>query len=156
MLSLMMCTGMRESAVSEINIDNVNLNEFQISGIAKGRKAMTYSFNNTTGKAITEWLAVRDEYAAEIKTDSLFISNKGERIAVNSIAKVVKKYTKKALGKELSPHKLRAGYCTILYEKTGDIEFVRRSVGHASSKTTQRYCVAKGTERAEAANMIMI
>lgn len=156
MLSLMMCTGARESAVSEINIENIDFDNNQISGIAKDRKTMTYVFNDSTAKAIKEWLAVRDEYAKTVTTESLFISNRGERIAVNSIAKMVRKYTGKALGKPLSPHKLRAGYCTILYEKTGDIEFVRRSVGHASSKTTQRYCVSKGTEREEAANMILI
>lgn len=156
MLSLMMTTGMRESALSEINVDNVDLDNCKIIGISKGKKTMEYTFNDSTAKAIKEWLFTRDGYAENVTTDSLFISNRGERIAVNSIAKMCKKYTKKALGKELSPHKIRAGYCTILYEKTGDIEFVRRAVGHASSKTTQRYCVAKGSERAEAANMISI
>jgi site-specific recombinase XerC len=124
-----MCTGARESAVSEINIENVDFDNNQISGIAKGRKSMTYSFNDTTAKALKEWLFVRDGYAKTVTTDSLFISNRGERIAINSIAKIVKKFTEKALGKPLSPHKLRAGYCTILYEKTGDIsDFVFREI----------------------------
>lgn len=156
MLSLMMTTGMRESAVSEINIDNVDLDNYKIVGIAKGKKAMEYSFNDSTAKAIREWLAVRDGYAVTVTTDSLFISNRGERMAVNSIAKMCKKYTGKALGRTLSPHKLRAGYVSILYNQTGDIEFCRRAVGHASSKTTQRYIVTKGNEREEAANMIGI
>lgn len=156
MMSLMMTTGMRESALSEINVDNVNLDEHKIVGIAKGKKAMEYTFNSNTAKAIKEWITVRDGYQRKEKSESLFLSNQGNRIAVNSIAKMVKKYTKKALGKELSPHKIRAGYCTILYEQTNDIEFVRRAVGHANSKTTQRYCVSRGTERAEAAEMIGI
>lgn len=156
MMSLMMTTGMRESALSEINIDNVDLDEHKIVGIAKGKKAMEYTFNSNTAKAIKEWLAVRGEYQKTVTTDSLFVSNQGNRMAVNSIAKMVKKYTKKALGKELSPHKIRAGYVSIIYDQTGDIEFARRAVGHANTKTTQRYIVTKGNERAEAAEMIGI
>lgn len=153
MISLMMCTGMRESALSEINVDNLDLDAHRITGIAKGKKSMEYVFNDSTAEAIRHWLVVRDKGA---DTPSLFISSRGNRMAVNSIAKMVKKYTKKALGKELSPHKLRAGYVSIIFKKTGNIEFARRAVGHASVNTTKLYAVTEGNERAEAADMISI
>ena len=155
MISLIMTTGARESSVSEINVSDVNLEKLQISSITKGRKVMTYSLSETTAQAIKEWLDVRDRYVEDDDIEALFVSNRGQRIAVNSIAKAIRKYTRQGIGKELSPHKLRGGYCTILYEKTGDLEFVRRSVGHASVNTTMRYCVSKGTEREEAAKLIL-
>ena len=49
------------------------------------------------------------------------------------------------LGYKISPHSLRTAFCTILYKKTGDIEFVRRAVGHSSIETTQRYIVDDDT-----------
>lgn len=156
MMALMMCTGMRESALSEINIENLDLDNHKINGISKGKKETEYIFNDTTARAIKDWLSVRDSYVKENETDSLFLSNQGKRMAVNSIAKMVRKYTKQALGKELSPHKIRAGYCSIICNKTGNIEFARRAMGHASVNTTKLYYVTKGNEKAEAADMINI
>ena len=71
-----------------------------------------------------------------------------------TLTEIVQKYTGRALGKPLSPHKLRAGYCSILYNKTHDAEFVRRAVGHANVATTQRYIVTKGNERKKAAEIM--
>ena len=73
---------------------------------------------------------------------------------VNTVANVVRKYSKIGLGYEISPHKLRSGYCSILYNKTGDIEFVRRAVGHSRVDTTQRYIVTKGSEKEKAAEIM--
>ena len=71
-------------------------------------------------------------------------------ILLKSILKKLK-YTKKALGKAMSPNKLRAGFCSILYDETHDIEFVRKVVGHAKIETTQRYIATKGSEKKNAA-----
>ena len=75
-------------------------------------------------------------------------------MCANSVAAIVKKYTAVALEKGISPHKIRAGFCSILYEQTGDIEFVRDAVGHASVTTTQRYVVKDDTARLKAASIM--
>ena len=67
---------------------------------------------------------------------------------------MIQKYTEQALGKPLSPHKLRAGFCSILYSKTHDIEFVRRAVGHSNIATTTRYIVTDGSERRKASKLL--
>ena len=87
-------------------------------------------------------------------TDALFISKYGERISAKGVSNIVKKYTEEALGKPLSPHKLRAGFCSILYNKTHDTEFVRRAVGHSNISTTQRYIVTDGDEKRQSASII--
>ena len=156
MMTLMMCTGIRESALSEINLDNLDLENHRIHGIAKGKKETEYVFNDTTASAIDDWLYLRHYYAKDSEAESLFLSYQGNRMAVNSIIKMVKKYTSQALGKPLSPHKIRAGYCSIICQKTGNIEFARRAMGHASVNTTKLYYVTKGNEKEEAADMIKI
>ena len=155
-LSLMMSTGMRESALTEINIDNLDLETKAIHGIAKGKKEMGYNFSDSTCLALKAWVEVRDNYITGTEEDSLFLSRDGNRMSVNTVAKLIKKYTKQALGKPLSPHKLRAGYVSIIMEKTGNIEFARRAVGHASTRTTQLYVVTNGNEKQEAADLIGI
>ena len=58
-------------------------------------------------------------------------------------------------GKNITPHKLRATYGTMLYNKTHDIEFVREQMNHSSVVTTQRYIRGNGTSnRQKAADII--
>ena len=75
-------------------------------------------------------------------------------MSIESVKEVVERCTKNALGKKLSPHKLRAGFCSILYKETHDIEFVRRAVGHSDIKTTQRYISVDDTERRKASTIM--
>jgi integrase/recombinase XerD len=97
---------------------------------------------------------IRESFAKGKNDNHLFLSDRGCRISETAIDTIVHKYTKAAIGKPLSPHKLRAGFCSVLYEQTGDIEFVRRAVGHSSAATTQRYIVTNGDERKRASEII--
>ena len=62
--------------------------------------------------------------------------------------------TEIALGRRLSPHKLRAGLCSILYDETHDIEFVRRAIGHSNVATTSRYIHTNEDEKQKASNIM--
>ena len=88
------------------------------------------------------------------ETSALFISNVGNRISEAELERMIKDRSKKALGKSFSPHKLRAGFVTIMYEHTHDIEKVRRMVGHSNATTTQRYIVTENQEKEEAASIM--
>ena len=87
-------------------------------------------------------------------TKALFVDKDGDRVTRSTIDNIVNKYTKAALGKPLSPHKLRAGFCSIMYNKTHDIEFVRRAVGHSNISTTQRYIVTSKEEKRKASEIM--
>lgn len=145
-----MNTGMRETALTEITIDDLDMDNGKLYIIDKGGVRHTYNINDKFSSAIKDWLNVRGRTA----DNHLFISDKGKPMHVNTVAYLVKKYSEKALGHAVSPHKLRAGYCSILYDKTHDIEFVRRCVGHANTSTTQRYIVTKGSEKEKAAEIM--
>ena len=54
----------------------------------------------------------------------------------------------------VSPHKIRAGVASILYEETKDIEFVRRAIGHTNVATTQRYIRTENKEREKASKLL--
>lgn len=152
-LLVFMSTGMRKTALSTITTEDFNLENRELSIVDKGGKRHSYVLSDETCGAITEWLTER-RVAGKAKSNHLFISNRGTALGGSSLEDIVGKYTKIALGKRLSPHKLRSGYCSILYEKSGDIEFVRRAVGHANAATTQRYIVTSGAEKARAAEIM--
>lgn len=152
-LMLFMTTGMRKTALANIIVDDVNLEECSLTIVDKGNKRHRYVLNDSMCSALGEWLSVRDEYNKR-NDDHLFLSDRGNGMSGTAIEDVVGKYTQCALGRRISPHKLRSGYCSILYKATGDIEFVRRAVGHASSRTTQRYIVTGGNEKRRAADIM--
>jgi len=153
-LLLFMSTGMRKTALTEINIEDVNLDNATLSIVDKRKKTHMYYLTNETYDAISDWMDVRGRYATEESGDALFITKFGNRIGNEAIKDVVARYTKLALGKLLTPHKLRAGYINVLYKKTHDLDFVCKAVGHSSVTTTARYMDAKGDERQKARDLM--
>lgn len=155
-LMFFMSTGMRKTALTEIDVDDVDVANNIITIVDKGQKIQTYYLSSELKQCLIEWLNNRKQIllANSKQTDALFISANGERLTDASIYKMVRKYSEDALGYAISPHKLRSGFCSIMYEHTHDIEAVRRIVGHSNVATTQRYIVTKGEERKEAAEYI--
>ena len=157
--SLFMCTGMRLSALIAINEEDIDLNNRILKVMDKGDKIHEYFISDDLEEYIEEYrhFKSRDMMLREITDydkDALFIDSDGKRLSSKAVYKIVRKYTEKALGYPMSPHKLRAGFCSILYEQTHDAEFVRRAVGHSNLATTQRYIVTDGKEKQRATNII--
>lgn len=147
---LLAMTGMRETALIEINMEDLDFYNGTIRVIDKRHKTHIYKMNESIRNALTDWIRDREAKLSGKPVDALFISNRRQRLGVKSLVAIVEKYSFEALGYSISPHKLRAAFCTILYEKTGDIEFVRRAVGHNCIETTQRYVVDDDTAKDEA------
>lgn len=143
---------MRETALCEINVDDLDLLERKLTIVDKGNKQHIYTLNDSMKDLLNEWLGYRKRINTE--SDSLFITASGKRITASTIYKLVEKYSKEALGYSIIPHKLRSGYCSILYNVTGDAEFVRRAVGHSNISTTQRYIVTNNKEREKASEIM--
>lgn len=153
MLRIFMTTGIRRTAMASINIQDIDFDNNTLVIIDKGDKIHNYCLSEKTMTAICKWLRVRKSHI-KVHTDALFISLYGNRINSMDIYEAIKKHTYDALGVELSPHKLRAGFVTIMYEHTHDIEKVRRMVGHSNTSTTQKYIVTDNKEKEEAADIM--
>lgn len=149
---LFMTTGMRKTALSEINLSDINFMEGTLTVIDKGNKMHVYSLSDQVIEYLNKWLIDRTSFNAQ--SDALLINRYGTRMLPKGIYDVVKKNCKEALGKELSPHKLRSGFCSILYNKTHDVEFVRRVVGHSNIQTTQRYIKTDDKEKEKAVQIM--
>jgi len=148
-LFLLMATGMRESELCQIDISDFDLEKQTLATIIKGDKPFYRDISQEICEIISEWIKYRPQYMAKRKTDALFVSTQGKRISPDTVDRTVKKYSKLALGYELSPHKLRGGAINIIYEKTGDIEYTRRFIHHNNIATTQRYFKEERIEQKE-------
>ena len=147
-------TGMRETALTEINVNDVDLTLGTLTIIDKRYKTHEYVLPARLKRELRNWLSDREEILDGKPCDALFVSTLKNRISVRAVTDIVGKYSEYALGKRLSPHKLRGAFCTVLYDETGDIELVRDAVGHANIATTQRYIV-KDNEAKRKSSAIM-
>lgn len=154
-LFLFMVTGMRKTALSEININDIKFSEAKIYVIDKGRKSLEYDITPKLSFYLDNWLKRREEILAGEECDALFISSQKRRMTPKSIYNIVSKYSLEGLGFSISPHKLRGAFITILYENNGhDIEAARVAVGHSSVTTTSRYINSKNNARSEASSFM--
>lgn len=152
-LLILMTTGMRETALTEIDVSDIDMSDKELEIIDKGNKRHEYPLNSKTFEALQKWMDDREFWLKGNDTDALFLSNQGNRLSVRGLDKLVRTSTKNYLGKELSPHKLRAGFCSILYSKVHDVAFVSKAVGHSNPSVTMRYIVTDNSEREKSAKI---
>ncbi len=153
MVLLFLNTGMRCSALAQINIEDIDLNKKQVVVYEKEDKIITYILNDKLISAMIDWLTYRN--AMSLNTTALFVSNQAKRMSEANIYRLINKYGDNIEGKKLSPHKLRATYGTQLYDATKDIVFVQKAMNHNSSHTTELYIRGKGDESKKQAVDIM-
>lgn len=139
-LMLFMETGMRCTALSEINMSDVDLNKGTITVINKGHKPFVYKIEGKLVEALLLWVRDREKFLKDQEMDALFISDRKRRITARTIARLVEKYSEDALGYGISPHKLRAAYANMILRKSnGNIYLTQRLLDHASPNTTKIY-----------------
>lgn len=138
-------TGLRVTALSEINLNDINLGKREIVVIEKENAKKSIYFNDFLEDEIREWLDIRQEILRSTGKNSaaLFITKwKGgiRRIHTNSIREIVRKYTQ-TIDKPITPHKLRTTYGNLVYQQTGDISKASEAMGHQSISITKKYYV---------------
>ncbi len=150
---LFMNTGMRKTALSEINIEDIDFESKTLTVIDKRNKKLEYNITNELEVIIKNWLIKREKILNGKQLNALFISDKMNRISERAIYNLVQKYSEGALGYAISPHKLRASFVTIFYQASGcDIKATCEAVGHSNISTTSLYIVNKNNSRKNAAN----
>lgn len=152
---LFMNTGMRKTALSEINLEDISFSDKKLTVIDKRNTKQIYTINEEMEAAIKTWLKKREKLLNGIQCDALFISSQKQRMCEKAIYDLVRKYSNQALGFKISPHKLRSAFVTIYYEASGhDIEATCKAVGHKDVSITSRYIVKENDARDSAINFM--
>lgn len=150
---LFLNTGMRCSALEQINVEDIDFEKKELTVYEKEDKVITYTLSDFLVEKIITWLNYRNNM--NLKTNAVFVSNQLNRMSNVSIYRVIKKYGFNIEGKKLSPHKLRATYGTQLYDATKDIIFVQKAMNHNNSHTTELYIRGKEDVARKQASDIM-
>ena len=146
-------TGLRVSAIVNINVEDIDFKTKTIKVIEKGRKTRSIKFSENLRNFLTLWLADRKLYFDGEETGPLFISQKKNRMSVDSVQEIVRKYTGH-LSKHITPHKLRSSVAMNLHGAGVDILTIASVLGHENVATTQRYTRAYDEDQQKATEIL--
>lgn len=139
LLKLGFATGLRVSAIIQIDVNDIDFKNNQIRVTEKGDYDNYVMFGEKLKTQIIAWLEDRKKYFSRCESSALFVSNIGKRMSDDTVSDLFKKYAKGATDKHVTPHVMRHSCATNLYEKTGDIYLCAKQLNHKQVSTTQRY-----------------
>ena len=154
LVSLALSTGLRVSAITQINIEDVNLNNNTIQVVEKGNKIRTIAFGDSLHTLIEQYLVDREKYFADVDTSAMFLSQWKRRMTRQAVGDLVSKYTAVIPDKHITPHKLRASAATNLAASGVSIQAIAKVLGHENIQTTRRYVEVLEFEKKEAINVL--
>lgn len=150
-------TGIRREELTNITLDDVDMESGTILIHGKGDKERKVFINENLRPVLSEYML---SYRNKIKTfaDSkyLFPSSKSEKMSVRAVSDIVDKAMENAGIKEkrVGAHILRKWFATTAFSGTGDIATVSKLLGHSSPTVTMRYVqIGEDTMRRAAASV---
>lgn len=152
-LKLGFATGLRISAIVQIDINDIDFKNNRIKVTEKGNRDYYILIGENMKNQILLWLNDRNKYFTNVDHDALFVSQESSRISTRTVNDLIKKYTD-ILDKRVTPHVMRHSCATNLYEKTGDIYLCAKQLHHKNVSTTQRYAELSQEKQRHAANIL--
>lgn len=146
-LELLSATGMRVSELSNLNFENLNLEENEITVFGKGAKERIVLISERAKKFLTQYievarpLIIKDAPKQELTSNSpVFVNKTGYRLNNKTIRTVINEIVDKIqLPKHVTPHVFRHSFATKMLENGADLRIVQELLGHSSISNTQIY-----------------
>jgi integrase/recombinase XerC len=138
MLVTMAFCGVRLQELVGLDCAAIDFERNTIRVLGKGSKERLIPINESVQAAIRAWLEVRPAAPGE---RAVFVNRRGTRITGRSVERIVDKYVADSgiRRPELSPHKLRHTFATLLHMRDVDLVEIQRLMGHATITSTQIY-----------------
>ncbi len=140
--AMMYQLGLRVGEVHSLNLANLDIKNKKISVIGKGKKPRTLHMNDELIEILCQYLALRDQFCNNWLTPSLFVSKKGNRLAIRTMEDNLKKillYVPFEVPFNISCHTLRHSMASHLNDNNVDILVIQSILGHSSTRSTEPY-----------------
>ncbi len=133
-IKLLYGCGLRVSEIINIENENLNFDEGLIHiRLAKGKKDRFVKIPNSIINELKNYYELNN-------SEILFSSNRGGKLTIKTIQKIVQNAGKKSgIKKRVYPHLLRHSFATHLLEQGTDLRIIQKLLGHSDIKTTQIY-----------------
>lgn len=139
---LILDTGLRAAEALSLPKEKIDFDSLVVSVVGKGGKHRLVPFSLELRKHLWRYVS---KYQA-VKGFTLAFGTKHETpVSVRNFERDLHKLGRK-LGLTLRPHLLRHSFAVNYLRKGGNLEYLRRILGHASISTTQRYLRGAGIE----------
>ncbi len=139
---LMYRLGLRIGEAMRINLEDIDLKQGVLTVHGKGRRQRALPLLPDIGKEINTWLEIRKVFYNAEQEQALFISKKGNRLAIRTAQENFQKIVALAGPfslKKVTPHSLRHAFATHAMEGDADLVVLKSIMGHASIQSTQIY-----------------
>ncbi len=146
MFELLYSTGLRNSELRELSVDDVDFKSEEV--VVRHAKGY-YGERQRIVPAGALALAWTKEYIAKARPKllqesdtvrTLFITRWGGPVSISALSLICRQYAKRSgLDKRISPHILRHSFAVHLLKRGADIRFVQEMLGHASLDSTKLY-----------------
>ncbi|NTU60573.1 MAG: site-specific tyrosine recombinase XerD, partial [Deltaproteobacteria bacterium] len=140
-LEVLYATGLRVSEVSNLTLDQLELQHGYVRTVGKGSKERVVPLGTRAQEALRAYLdGARPLLLKARRCPHVFVSRLGRRLSRQSLWKLVKRSCREAgLPGRASPHTLRHSFATHLLEGGADLRSLQMMLGHADLSTTQIY-----------------
>ena len=140
--ALMYQLGLRVGEVHALDLESLDIKGGKIQVMGKGRKERSLHMNDELVNILCDYLAVREHFLNSRKTPALFVSKKGNRLAIRTMEDNLKKVLQRADLKapfNVTCHSLRHSMASHLNDKGTDILVIQSILGHATTRSTEPY-----------------
>lgn len=154
MFSLFISTGLRKSALVQINVEDINFRTNTIKVIEKGRKERLISFGQNMRQLLLNWLQDRKDYFQVEDNGPLFVSQWNNRMSTKNVEILLAKYLEGVTDKHITVHKLRATAATQMAAHDVPVQIIKEILNHENVSTTMKYVAAIDSQKQEAVNIL--
>ncbi len=140
--ALMYDLGLRVGEIYKLNLEDIDLKKKTLTVLGKGNRRRELYLNPEMLQVLSEWLAVRHNFKNSKLTRALFISKKGNRLAIRTTEDNMRKLVDRLdfkLHFRVTCHTLRHTFASHLNDNGEDILVIQSLLGHASPRSTRIY-----------------
>ncbi|MCB9476138.1 MAG: tyrosine recombinase XerC [Deltaproteobacteria bacterium] len=144
LLEVLYSTGARISEIVQADLADVDRELGTLKVMGKGRKQRIVILGDAAIRALAQYgretAAIRRAKYGAPDDGPIFLNDKNDRLSRQSAYYVARKYgLESAVGKRVTPHRLRHSFATHMLEGGGNLRQIQELLGHASLSSTQVY-----------------
>jgi site-specific recombinase XerD len=132
-------TGLRLAELADLTTDGLHLEEGYLDVIGKGRKRWLVPVAPKLRNLLLRYWDRYRPVTAGQTAEPFFLSEDGTALSRNAIALLIKRLGESAGVPRVHPHRLRHSFATGFLREGGDIETLRRILGHSDLRMSARY-----------------
>ena len=149
---LFLDSGIRLKELSTLKIGDMDIEEGSAKIIGKGGKERFVYFSPPVAESLRA--CVKESRRDAAKNDALFVTSTGGPLKARGIQTMLYRLGEKAgLKERLSPHKLRHTFATLSLKNGGNLEYIKKILGHSDIKTTSEAYLNVADEDVKAAHL---